>query len=48
MMLAADLFNVFTSNTELNRIRQANSAAFNRLDEILSPRILRVGARFSF
>ncbi len=47
-MLAADLFNVFNSQTELNRIRQANSAAFNRLDEIISPRILRVGARFTF
>jgi hypothetical protein len=48
LMLAADLFNVFNSNTELNRVRQANAASFNRLDEILSPRILRFGARFSF
>jgi hypothetical protein len=46
--IAADLFNVFNSNTELNRIRQANSSTFNRLDEILSPRILRLGARLSF
>jgi hypothetical protein len=48
LLLAADLFNVFNSSTELNRIRQANSSTFNRLDEIISPRILRVGARFSF
>jgi hypothetical protein len=39
---------VFNGNTELNRVRQANAASFNRLDEILSPRILRLGARFSF
>jgi hypothetical protein len=46
--LALDLFNVFNSSTELNRFRQANSAAFNRLDEILSPRILRLGAELTF
>ena len=46
--LSAELFNVFNSGTELNRFRQAQSGAFDRLDEILSPRILRFGARLSF
>jgi hypothetical protein len=46
--LSADLFNVFNSSTELNRNRQASSGAFNRLDEILSPRIARFGIRFNF
>jgi len=48
LRLALEMFNVFNSNTELNRFRQANSNAFNRLDEILSPRILRLGAQLSF
>lgn len=48
LRLSLDLFNVFNANTELNRFRQANSDAFNRLDEILSPRILRLGAELRF
>jgi hypothetical protein len=56
-LLSADLFNVFNSNTELSRFRQASSAAydkstgagaFNRLDEILNPRVFRLGLRFQF
>ncbi len=48
LTIAAELFNVLNSNTELNRQRQAQAGAFGRLDEILSPRILRIGARLSF
>jgi hypothetical protein len=57
VLLSADLFNVFNSNTELSRFRQASSAAydkstgagaFNRLDEILNPRVFRLGLRFQF
>jgi hypothetical protein len=47
-VLTADLFNVFNSNTELNRNRTASSSAFNRLDEVLSPRIVRFGMRLTF
>jgi hypothetical protein len=56
-LLSADLFNVFNGNTELSRFRQASSAAydkstgtgaFNRLDEILNPRVFRLGVRFQF
>jgi hypothetical protein len=48
VVASADLFNVFNSNTELSRFRSASSASFNRLDEILNPRVARVGLRFQF
>ena len=48
LRLALEMFNVFNSNTELNRFRQANSDAFNRLDEIMSPRIVRLGVEIGF
>ena len=43
MTFTADLFNVFNSNTELNRQRNLGSARFNELTDYLSPRILRFG-----
>ena len=42
------MFNVLNSNTDLKRIGDASSDTFGRLDEILAPRIVRFGARFSF
>jgi hypothetical protein len=48
LVLSIEGFNVFNSNTELNRNVNASSATFNRLEEITAPRIVRVGARFSF
>ena len=48
LTLAAEVFNVFNNNVELNRQRNALASSYDRLDEILSPRILRVGARLSF
>ena len=56
-VLSADLFNVLNANTELSRGRQASSGlyvkatgagSFNRLDEILNPRVFRLGVRFQF
>jgi hypothetical protein len=47
-VLSAEMFNVFNSNTEMNRINDANSSAYRRLDEILAPRIVRFGARVTF
>jgi carboxypeptidase family protein/TonB-dependent receptor-like protein len=47
LTLAGELFNLFNSNTELYRNPQANGA-YNRLDEILAPRIARLSARFTF
>jgi Carboxypeptidase regulatory-like domain/TonB-dependent Receptor Plug Domain len=57
--LSAELFNAFNNNLVLSRFRFANSSSFTstvagaepglgRVEEIVSPRILRVGARFSF
>jgi hypothetical protein len=46
--VAADLFNVFNSNTELNRQRNLASPNFSVLTQNLSPRILRIGVRLGF
>jgi hypothetical protein len=48
MVLSAEMFNVFNSNTEMNRVNDANSSAYQRLDEIMAPRIIRFGARVTF
>jgi hypothetical protein len=48
LVLGAELFNALNANTELYRIPNASSTAFNRLDEILAPRILRLGVRMTF
>lgn len=46
--LEFDLFNVFNNNVELQRERNAGSPNFRRLNQILSPRILRIGVRLTF
>jgi hypothetical protein len=57
--LSAEAFNVFNNNLVLSRYRWANSTAFTstvsgavpgqgRIEEVISPRILRFGVRFSF
>src|SRR5205085_5484940 len=46
--VTADLFNVFNSNTELNRQRNLQATTFHVLNDNLSPRILRLGLRLSF
>jgi hypothetical protein len=48
LTLSAEAFNIFNAGTVLQRARQVNSGSFQRIDEILSPRIVRFGARFSF
>lgn len=48
LTLSAEVFNVLNSNTELKRIGDASATTFGRLDEILAPRIVRFGARFTF
>jgi hypothetical protein len=48
MSIIADCFNVFNSNTVLNVTRQANSSAFGRINELLSPRVFRFGVRLGF
>jgi hypothetical protein len=46
--LTADVFNVLNSGTVLLRNGSASSAVFNRIDEILAPRIARLGVRLGF
>lgn len=46
--VAADLFNVFNSNTELIRVRNADAANYRMITSWLSPRILRLGLRIGF
>jgi len=43
-----ECFNVWNANTDLFRLVNAGSTAFNRLEEILAPRIFRLGVRFGF
>jgi hypothetical protein len=45
--LSADVFNVFNSGTVLRRVDAADSA-FDRIDQILNPLLVRFGARLSF
>ena len=46
--LAGEWFNVANSGQVLIRIRQANSTAYNRIDEVLNPSVFRLGATFGF
>ena len=46
--LAGEWFNVANSGQTLIRIRQANTASYNRIDEVLNPSIFRLGATFGF
>ena len=48
LVLSADGFNILNKNTTLNQNFTASSSAFNRLDEVLSPRIIRFGVRLTF
>jgi hypothetical protein len=43
-----ELFNVFNSSLVLARARNAGAASLGRAEEVISPRILRVGARLTF
>jgi hypothetical protein len=49
--VSADVFNVFNRNTELQRnVANASNTgtAQNRISELLSPRVIRLGARLTF
>jgi len=49
LTLSAEGFNLFNANTTLQAGRQVNSAAtYQQIQEIMSPRIFRLGARFAF
>ncbi len=46
--LGMDIFNVFNSNTVLNRVVNVGSSSYPRIDEILAPRIIRFNAKINF
>jgi hypothetical protein len=48
LQLTAEMFNVLNSGTELTRVNDFSASAYQRLDEILAPRIVRFGARLQF
>jgi hypothetical protein len=48
LVLSAEVFNAFNSNTMLNQNRDAGSSVFDRVDEILAPRIARFGLTLNF
>jgi hypothetical protein len=47
-VLSGDLFNVLNASTETSRARLLGSSAFGTLNEIIAPRILRVGVKLQF
>jgi hypothetical protein len=48
LALSANLFNVFNTNTVIRRNRDVFSTGLNTIDELISPRALRIGVRYSF
>ena len=55
LRLSADVFNVLNSGTVLQRARQVNATStggingsFNRVNELLNPRVARIGVRLEF
>jgi hypothetical protein len=48
VVLSGDLFNAMNSSTVLNQTRRINTAAFGTINDFLSPRILRFGAKLQF
>jgi hypothetical protein len=50
MTISVEGFNIFNSNTVINRVVNASAAVgvFDRIEEIMAPRIFRIGARFGF
>jgi hypothetical protein len=46
--LTANLFNVTNTNTVIRRNRSVTSTTLNAIDELISPRAIRFGARYSF
>jgi hypothetical protein len=45
---SVELFNALNTGTVLGRARNAGSATFGRIEEVMSPRIVRIGARVTF
>jgi hypothetical protein len=48
MIVSADVFNVFNSNTTIRLTDAPDSPAFNHINEIENPRLVRFGVRLTF
>jgi hypothetical protein len=48
LALSANLFNVTNTNAIIRRQRRLGANTFNRIEENISPRALRLGIRYSF
>ncbi len=48
LAVSANIFNVTNTNTVIRRNRQVETTTLNRIDELISPRALRLGIRYSF
>ena len=48
LQFSADLFNALNADTILQRNRNLGSSVFNSINELISPRIARVGVKFQF
>jgi hypothetical protein len=48
LTLSSELFNVFNANTLMVQLLDLSSTEYGRIDEILAPRILRLGVRITF
>ncbi len=48
LAVSANLFNVTNTDTVIRRTRSVTTTTLNRIDELISPRALRLGVRYSF
>jgi len=48
ILLSADVFNIMNADTVLSRTRNLSSGAFGTINEIISPRIARLGFKVQF
>jgi len=46
--ITADLFNVLNNDVVLQRTRDAQSSSFDRINELINPRVARIGLRLQF
>ena len=46
--VSANIFNLTNSNTVIRRTRAVTATTLNRIDELISPRALRLGVRYTF
>jgi hypothetical protein len=48
LAVTANIFNVTNTDTVIRRVRSVTATNFNSVDELISPRALRLGVRYSF